>query len=90
MSNAAAGIAADICDRSGGDGWWDGIDDDTQQEILQSWQEIIRQSQSKRITLAEGLLRRMPPIIRAYESIRGDCGLGDLLAEVKAWLEGGG
>lgn len=38
---AAEAIARDIQDRSGGGGWWDSIDEDIQEEILDKWAGII-------------------------------------------------
>jgi GTP-dependent phosphoenolpyruvate carboxykinase len=45
--DAAARAANDIIEnmrsRSGGDHWWDGIDDAIQEEIRAEWAELIRQ-----------------------------------------------
>lgn len=35
-------IVDDMTGRSGADGWWDGIDPDIQEEILEEWTDIIR------------------------------------------------
>ncbi len=41
---AVDGIVRDLSDRSGLDGAWDGCDSDIQQEIKDTWAEIIEEA----------------------------------------------